>query len=257
VARDVDGRKCGSDCGLFAPRRAPALAAWQEFVGAAVDRYGRGGEFWSEHPNLPERPITAWQIWNEQNSKSFYRPGPNPKGYAKLLDSAAKAIGSRDRRADVVLGGMAELAGSRRAVAGSKFLGQIYDRRGAQRDFDGIAPHPYGRDFASVLDQVEGFRDVARRAGDGRVGLWITETGWGSASGGNPLEVGRAGQAERLKQTLGYFKRKRGALNVKNVTWFSWRDSGEPICDWCPSSGLFTKNGQPKPAWRAFTRLAR
>lgn len=255
VARGIDNRRCGGDCALFAPRRGPALAAWHDFVGAAVDRYGRGGEFWSEHPNLPKRPITAWQIWNEQNSKSFYRPRPNPKAYAKLLDRAAAAIAARDRRADVVLGGMAELAGSRKAIAGSKFLGKLYDRRGARRDFDGIAPHPYGKSFRSVKAQVDGFRRQARRAGDGRVGLWITETGWSSAGGGHPLEVGKRGQAKRLKQTLGFYKRKRGALNVKNVTWFSWRDSGVPICDWCPRSGLFTKSLRPKPSWRAFTRL--
>jgi hypothetical protein len=255
VARGLDGRNCG-DCGLFAPRRKASLEAWERFVGAAVDRYGRGGEFWELHPNLPKRPITAWQIWNEQNSKSFYRPRPDVKAYAKLLDRAARAISSRDKRADVVLGGMAELAGSRKAVAGSKYLRRLYDRRGTRRDIDGIAPHPYGKSFNSVRKQVDGFRREAKRGGDGRVGLWITETGWGSASGGHPLNVGKAGQAKRLKQTLGFYKRKRGALNVKNVTWFSWRDSRERICDWCPKSGLFTKSLKAKPSWRAFTRLS-
>ena len=39
-------------------------------------------------PTLPELPIRAWQIWNEQNSPSFWKPKPNVKAYAKLLDSA-------------------------------------------------------------------------------------------------------------------------------------------------------------------------
>ena len=36
--------------------------------------------------------ITAWQIWNEQNSTSFYLPRPNVgKAYAKLLQAANAA----------------------------------------------------------------------------------------------------------------------------------------------------------------------
>ena len=74
------------------------------------------------------------------------------KGYAKLLDEAAAAIRSRDRGADVVLGGMAELAGSRKATTASLHTSRgLYRRRGARKpDFDGVAVHPYGAKVASV-----------------------------------------------------------------------------------------------------------
>ena len=42
-------------------------------------------------------------------------------------------------------------------------------------------------------------RPEIQRAHDRRVGLWVTETGWGSSNGSNPLEVGGSGQAKRLK----------------------------------------------------------
>ncbi len=161
VARGIDGRHCGN-CEQFAPRRGPARAAFASFVGAAVDRYGRGGEFWAEHPRLPREPITAWQIWNEQNSKTFYRPGPTVKGYAKLLDDAAAAIRSRDRRADVVLGGMAELAGSRKATTASSYLAGLYRRKGARKDFDGVAVHPYGAKVG--VGQAAGGADQRRQS---------------------------------------------------------------------------------------------
>ena len=256
VARGPDNRNC-NPCSTFAPRRKAALQAWRDFVAAAVSRYGRNGDFWDENPGLPYTPITAWQIWNEQNSKTFYSPRPTLKGYAKLLGAAARAIRANDRRADVVLGGMAELAGSRKAVAGTKYLRELYRRKGVARDFDGIAVHPYGAKPQTVAAQVGRFRDEVTDAGDKRVGLWITETGWGSSTGSNPLEVGKRGQAQRLKETYKYFNRNRARLHIKTVIWFSWRDSATSICAWCASSGLLTQSGKPKPAFRALKRLAR
>ncbi len=83
----------------------------------------------------------------------------------------------------------------------------------------------------------------------------MTEIGWGSGPGSDPLDVGRGGQASRLSQSFRYFRSHRGSLNVKLVTWFSWRDSPASLCSWCAKSGLFTKSLTPKPSWRAFTGL--
>jgi hypothetical protein len=256
VARGLDHRHCGA-CDGYAPRHRAAIDAWKAFAGAAVERYGPGGAFWSEHPQLPRMPIRAWQIWNEQNSKSFYAPKPTVKGYAKLLGAAASAIRAHDRKADVVLGGMAELAGSSKAIPGHEYLHDLYDRRGAKRDFDGVAVHPYGATASSVEAQAELFARESRDAHDGGAGLWVTETGWGSSTGSNPLEVGRSGQADRLGEVYRWFAHERNRLNVKTVIWFSWRDLATSICAWCASSGLLEKSGHAKPAYRMFKRLAR
>jgi hypothetical protein len=256
VARGLDNRNCGV-CDTYAPRHRAALAAWKEFVGAAVERYGKGGAFWAEHPELPRVPIRAWQIWNEQNSKTFYAPKPSTKAYAKVLGAASSAIHKRDRKADVVLGGMAELAGSRKAIPGHEYLRDLYNRHGIKRDFDGIAVHPYGAKASAVETQTMLFTDEARDAHDRNVGLWVTETGWSSANGSNPLEVGTRGQAQRLKQAYRWFARERNRLNVKTVVWFSWQDSPQSICAWCAKSGLVKKSGAPKPAYRMIKRLAR
>jgi hypothetical protein len=256
VAHSLDHRQCGV-CDTFAPHRKAALGAWRDFVVAAVARYGTAGDFWSEHPELPIRPIRAWQIWNEQNSKTFYAPHPSVKGYAKLLGVASGAIHAADRHADVILGGMAELAGSRKAIAGPKYLRSLYRRHGVEHDFDGVGVHPYGAKATTVEQQVGRFRVEIQRAHDSRTGLWITETGWGSSNGSNPLEVGKSGQADRLGDALGYFHQNRGRLRIKAVVWFSWRDSAQSICAWCASSGLLTKSGRPKPAFRTLKRLAR
>lgn len=256
VATKLDNRRCGSGCAAYAPSTKAALAAWREFVAATVARYGRQGSFWIENPTIPKRPIRAWQIWNEQNSRSFFAPEEAPRRYARLLDVASAAVEAEDRRADVVLGGMPQLAGSRKATAGSKYLRQLYRVGGVERDFDGVAVHPYGAKLQAVRDQVESFHGEIRRAGDSRAELWITETGWSSASGGNPLNVGKRGQAQRLRQAFEYFRDQRNRLEIKAVTWFSWTDSKVSICDWCANAGLFSAKLKPKPAWRAFTKFS-
>jgi hypothetical protein len=255
VAQDLDGYGCGGECATFAPRSAAALAAWQQFVADVVARYGPNGAFWAANPSVPKQPIAAYQIWNEQNSREFFAPKQSPGGYAALLDSAVTAIRSGDPAADIVLGGMAQLAGSSKATKGSKYLNQLYKVNGVKSDFDGFAIHPYGSSVEKVVDQVELFRDIAKKSRDRNAEMWITELGWGSKSGGNPLNRGKRGQADRLKESFKYFKKKRNKLNIETVNWFSWRDSATKICDWCASSGLFTQTLAAKPAWRAFTKF--
>ena len=257
VARGLEGNRCSDKCTAFAPRTKSGLAAWREFVAAAVLRYGPNGQFWAENPNLPAKPIRDWQVWNEQNSRDFFRPKPKPKRYAKLLDQTAKVIRGNDRGAEIVLGGMAELANLKppKAINGSKYLGRLYDRRGVKKDFDAVAPHPYGARLKKVKESVGLYRDEIKKARDRRVDMYVTEIGAGSKSGGNPLNRGKQGQAKLLKQIYRYFKRRRGALNVKTVTWFSWMDSKSSICAWCASSGLFKQGRVEKPSWRAFVKF--
>ena len=69
-------------------------------------RYGPEGTFWAEHPEIPAKPIRAWQIWNEQNSPQYFGPGRPDQIYAKLVTEASRAIKVEDPNADVVLGGM-------------------------------------------------------------------------------------------------------------------------------------------------------
>ena len=180
VVEGLDGRSCGpAKCALFAPSKAAALDAWTVFVRDAVARYGPNGAFWAANPDLPQVPITAWQIWNEQNSKSFYLPRPNVGKYLKLLQAANAAVKSVDPNAEVVLGGMAELAGSKKAVPGPEYLQSLYRRKGAKNHFDGVAPHPTGRKLKGVKQQVNEFRKAMKRGGDAGADLWVTEIGVG------------------------------------------------------------------------------
>jgi polysaccharide biosynthesis protein PslG len=251
-------------------RRMPVDSArrrrdWAEFVGAAVERYGRRGEFWSEHgPDskepLPKVPIRAWQVWNEENFFYFTKP-VSPGRYARLLAISRRAIKRADPRADVVLGGLFgnPKQGPPAAMDAVDFLDQLY-RRGAKADFDAVALHPYAADAFELRLLVEGLRATMARHGDRRSDLYITELGWGSQY--NPrlvaFEVGLRGQARELRRAYAYLLGNRRRLRLRQVDWFTWKDL-RGSCAFCDSSGLFRQGARfkPKPAWHAFVGVTR
>lgn len=257
VARRLDGRECApAVCRLYAPGSQAALGAWRRFAAAAVARYGPGGSLFAEHPELPEAPVAAWQIWNEQNSESFYLPEPDVRGYAALVGSAAQAIRATDPGAKVILGGMygTPFGARRPSLTAWEFLDRLYDSPALVDDFDGVGVHPYAAQMPGLIGQVERVRAEMVAAGDAEAELWITEVGWSSGTGANPLERGSLGQAARLREALDYLLSVREAYRIANVTWFAWRDlAGEPICNWCAEAGLFKADElRAKPAWDAY-----
>ncbi len=206
------------------------------------------------------QPITVWQIWNEQNSSKYYAPKVDIRGYAALLKTTAGAIRAVDPSAEIVLGGMWGPQSARYVVTTNrKYLTKLYEL-GAAEDFDAIAVHPYADNAKLSVDQLESVRRLALKHGDRDVRMWVTEVGWAARGpADNPYVKGLDGQARVLARALSAYVRQRRTLNLRGVFWYSWRDKkgGDSICDWCGYAGLRTKDGEPKPAWDAFKRVAR
>jgi hypothetical protein len=248
-------------CTIAPPRTELGLAPWRAFLAAAVARYGPGGVFWSLHPELPERPVRTWQIWNEMNSPGFVQPEPDPAAYATLLESASNAIRGVDPGARILLGGMFRypLGGRNGGLRATDFLRSIYAHPGIEAAFDGVAIHPYAGRVSGVKRQVRRMVRVTRQAGDRDASFWITEIGWSSGGKPTPLNRGRAGQARRLGQAFRWLTAKRRRLGLRAVLWYAWRDTHEADtrCKWCARSGLFPVNSlsDPKPAWLTFLRF--
>ena len=253
----LDGGACGKRCAIYAPHKPAGLAAWKTFVSDVVERYGPGGVFWQQNPNLPENPVHEWQIWNEQNSPSFYGPKPNVPAYAKLLKASDSAIAAADPTAEVIVGGMfgTPLGGRKPGRAAWDFLGRLYDVKGIKRAFDGLGIHPYAAQMKKVIGQIDLWREEITAARDPNVDLWLTEIGWASTGPTNPLVRGAAGQAKRLREAFDYFLQNRRKLNFRVIIWYSWRDrpADDTICEWCPGSGLLTESRAKKPSYTAFT----
>jgi hypothetical protein len=255
----LDGRDCFPVCGAYAPQSDAALAEWERWVGAVVDRYGPNGSFWTLHPELPPDPIRSWQIWNEQNSGQSFAPEPDVHVYAHMLEAAARAIRARDPAAEVVLGGMFGQPGSGAypGYTSYGYLQQLYSVPQIKRQFDTVAIHPYSSSMEGMSGQVRRIREQMAGAHD-NARIWITEIGWASGGVRHPLNKGRQGQATYLKRSYDYFLRHRKAWKIRGVNWFSWRDAhGEFLCEWCPKSGLFEEGTdfRAKPAFRTLTRF--
>jgi polysaccharide biosynthesis protein PslG len=246
------------------PANGAAGAGWSGFVSAVVGRYGPGGSFWAEHPELPQRPIRTWQIWNEANFKYFVTR-PNPAEYGKLVKLSSAAIRAVDSGAQIVLGGLFAKPNEARfklrppqAYYAADFLDQLYRTTpGIKSKFDGVALHPYTADFRQLAPDIEEFRAVLKRHRDAGKGLWITELGWSSEppSLTDSFAKGPAGQVKQLKGAFSLLARKQAAWRLKRVYWFAIADYFG-VCNFCGGSGLFTADFAAKKSWFAYVKFA-
>jgi hypothetical protein len=233
--------------------------AWKGYLRQAVNRYGPNGAYWSgqyltDHPGKSARPIKTWQIWNEPNLVSHWKPHPSPSRYTRLLKLSHNAIGDADPRAKVMFAGM---PGYSIQTDAWDFLRRAY-KHGAGHAFDIAALHPYSHNVNQMLRSVKHFRNVMRKHSDSRKPLWITEIGWGSlpkSATSYHLTKGKKGQARILRHAFRALKKKRHKWHIKRVVWFNFRDprggTGEG-CSFCSSSGLLKADFSPKPSWSAF-----
>jgi hypothetical protein len=149
-------------------------ASYLAYAVAIARRYGRSGEFWGAHPELPRLPFRHYEIWNEQNDPDYWRPQATaPEDYADLYAASRVALRRVDPRAEVIVGGLVERDAAefvrRMAKRIPRFAGKV----------DGIAYHVYSASTAQgVIASVRGFRRSLTRLGLGDVPIELNEVGW-------------------------------------------------------------------------------
>jgi hypothetical protein len=251
---------------------ASARHRWQTFVRAAVRRYGTTGpeSLWTEvrncdpgtlcDPDLPIRPIRAWQIWNEPNMKLFWKPVPNVGEYAQLLRLSTAAVRSIDPRGRIVVGGITP-GGGKYGPDGSEFLAGLYQSTpDAAQLFDAVALHPYEEFPAEVVEEVEEIRGVMNAHGDTSGRIRVTEFGWGTGGPPGRLVVTQDEQADRIEEVASTLLRRRAHYGLESIMAYTDHDfnaqSNPSACEWCPYAGLMLSDGRPKPAWLRYSALA-
>ncbi|MBV9748458.1 MAG: beta-galactosidase [Acetobacteraceae bacterium] len=228
--------------------------AYASFTAAAVARYGPGGAFWRDNPDLPERPLQWYELWNEPWNAPCDR---DPAVYARLVVAAVNA--GRDTSSAVrflidgdtfytTLGGQRAdwIAGMYAAVPS---LGKY---------FDALSIHPYGGDPTvqtpgGDTDNEPGY--LVERAhvelvahGDGDKPLWVTEIGWSTCSGASAC-VTEAQQASYLAEFL-HAAVTTWRSFVRAVFVYDLRDiAPAPANDPEAWYGLLRPDLSPKPAW--------
>lgn len=225
--------------------------AWASFVRAAVRRYGPEGSFWREEPELPYLPVRRWEIWNEENIVTFATL-PEPARFATLIRIAGRTIHREAPGSQVILGGLfgrpLQIPPN---VASGDYLSRFYRAGNVKKYFDGVGLHPYVADARAMGAQLKNLRRIMRRHHDFGTPLYVTELGWGSASGPTRWQRGLWGQAYQLSKSFAMLSANRLRWGVGGVWWFTWSDEGGS-CSFCGSAGLLTRTREAKPAWYRF-----
>ncbi len=230
-----------------------------------VERYGPKGNFWAAHPELPKRPIRAWQVWNEPNIPYFWQ-APWVKGYRALLVAAHKAIKDADPGAKVVLGALSNAA---HAVAW-RSLGELYRTGGGVRGlFDQAAVHPYTLQPKNVVRIAGYFRDMMRRYGDARKPMLLTELSWPATNdshGRNRTDhnygfnVTERQQAQKIREAYPLLVKARRSLGIASVYWYTWASVDRGRTDPFDYAGLRkvsspSRDSTAKPAFDAWRQV--
>jgi polysaccharide biosynthesis protein PslG len=200
------------------------VGAYAAYAAAIASRYGPGGSFWLENPGIHQVPVLDYEIWNEPDSGTFWKPTPNPAAYAALYSAAWSAIKAKQPAAQVLIGGLTRPAWFLQAMlAGDPNLrGQI----------DGISIHPYGSSPDKVFIAIRAARLAMRADGLGAVPLYVTEIGWTTHGSGfdsaTPAE--RPGYISSTFATLGHTD-----CGIASVLLYAWstleRNPSDPN-DW-------------------------
>ncbi|MEO5953095.1 MAG: glycosyl hydrolase, partial [Chloroflexia bacterium] len=158
----------GDDNGATLSFYPPDRDKYYTFVRTLVGRY--------------KNVVHHWEIWNEPDNNTFWKPAPNATEYAKLLKVAYRAVKDADPTAKVLTGGV-----SGNAVP---YLEQML-AAGAADSFDILALHPYAIPLDPAQGKVQSRPEVHKildvelakyRAFLSRHKLdrplWVTEIGW-------------------------------------------------------------------------------
>jgi len=159
---------------------APDPAVYADFVKQVATRYGD--------------VISAYEVWNEPNSVSFFQP-MDPVRYTAILKAVYTTLkgvngtGGVDPTSTVIAGALAPLQDFFGLTSSPQtFLAAMY-AAGAQGFFDAISVHPY--EFNQVLKfsqgalnplaalyQVQQMRAIMVQNGDSDKLIWATEYGF-------------------------------------------------------------------------------
>jgi hypothetical protein len=244
-------------------------ANYSSWVGAVVRRYGLKGSFWTANRNIPKRPITEWEIWNEPNLAAFFTgPQVSPLAYTRLLTAAYAAIKAVDPTAVVVASGLANAqnADNVRAMSPENFWKGTWKLLGTSkvRNYQwGV--HIYSDTAAHAVAVVPYVRKFMDSYGCRGCFINIGEIGW--TSGARPARpygfsfVCAGSQAGQASITNDFLTRLAPVLSrnkVVQTSWFEWKDPVPSESNFCfEHTGLVLSDGTAKPVLSVFSKFAK
>jgi hypothetical protein len=218
---------------------------YREWVVGFIQRYGAGGAFWKEHPELDQGryAITTFELGNEP-----YFGEMSPEAYADTVRPTLEEVKRLGLPAKLVLP-------SRVYGDNTSWMDTLYERIPDLNDlFYAFADHPYwyGHDPAQVnaagpFGRIEALRVRMNELGANTKPIFITEYGESTASCGDEC-VDEATQAAHLQEMIGAVI-SRPDWGVKMLSLFQLRDRGTGSGDRELQFGLLREDGSAKPSY--------
>jgi hypothetical protein len=197
--------------------------------------------------------VSAWEVWNEENTTRFWQSGPSPAAYVPLLKAAYPAVKSADPNALVVFGGLSQNDYS--------FVEGAY-AAGAKGYFDVMAVHPYpgpnppeavwysnGRIGPTAFSGFREVRSSMLAQGDDKP-IWLTEFGW-STTTTESWGVTASQQADYLTRA---YRLLESYPYVAIAYWYNLRNNfwDDDADTWETQLGLMRTDFTHKPSYDAF-----
>ena len=184
--------------------------------------------------------VHVWEIWNEENSATFWRPAPSATAYAALLKAAYAAIKAEDPTATVLIGGLAK--------ADTTYLAKIY-AAGAWKSFDAVAIHTFVNGTPEASDAGPWIAKVKAYVNSvGSKPIWITEAGWSTYSGSG---ISQATQAKYLER----FYMLAAKDGVAGVMWFQFQAHTSSATSVSDNYAVVNYSGTTRPAYASLSRI--
>jgi Big-like domain-containing protein len=230
---------------LLGANELGAATHYREWVVAFIRRYGLGGTFWDEHPELDEATyaIRTFELGNEP-----YFGGMSASLYADTVRPTLEAVKSLGLPGRIILP-------SRVYGTDTSWMDTLYARiPNLNSYFYAFADHPYwyGHDPAQVsaagpFGRIDMLRKRMNEKGASDKPIFITEYGESTANCGSEC-VSEAVQAEHLSALLNAAI-TRTSWKVEMVSVFQLLDRGTNSTDRELQFGLLRQNGAQKPSY--------
>ena len=184
--------------------------------------------------------VRHYEIWNEPNASTFWKPQPNPEDYAKLLEAAYKSCKDADPESVVL--------GCSTSGTDLDFIGRVLAADGG-RFMDAVSFHPYCQPLPpekKLLADISKMKGIA----PGKP-LWITEIGY-------PAYAGAAGVDAEMQANdlVRAFLLARTSPAVERVFWYDFQNDGDDRDEAEFNFGLVRMDKSPKPAYHAYKTMA-
>lgn len=222
---------------------------YREWVVAFIRRYGAGGSFWNEHPELDAAryAITTFELGNEP-----YFGTMTATEYADTVRPTLEEVARLGLPAQIVLPDWTY-------GTDTSWMDTLYQRiPNLNSLFYAFAEHPYwyghdpaGSGPAGPFERITELRRRMNEHGASAKPIFITEYGESTANCGSQC-VSEAVQAEHLKEMIDAVV-SRPEWGVKMLSLFQLHDWATNSTDREKQFGILRQDGTPKPSYSIVT----